>query len=125
MSNSWKIVSFVAVRDTKKSRPFYEGVLGLRFVSEDRFALVLDANGTMLRVTNAPADFKPHNFTVLGWEVADIEKAATTLREKGVHLEIYGFPGQDANGIWSAPGGAKVAWFQDPDGNLLSISQHP
>jgi catechol 2,3-dioxygenase-like lactoylglutathione lyase family enzyme len=125
MSNSWKIVSFVPVRDIKKSRPFYEGVLGLDFVSEDRFALVLDANGTMLRVTNVPADFKPQNFTILGWEVPDIENAAATLREKGVHFEIYGFPSQDANGIWSAPGGAKVAWFKDPDGNLLSISQHP
>jgi catechol 2,3-dioxygenase-like lactoylglutathione lyase family enzyme len=124
MSASWKIVSFVPVKDAEKARPFYEGILGLRFVSEDRFALVLDANGTMLRVTNVPAEFKPQPFTVLGWEVPNIEECVTSLREKGIHFEIYGFPGQDAQGIWSAPGGAKVAWFKDPDGNLLSLSQH-
>lgn len=124
MLGSMKIVSFVPVKDAKKARPFYEGILGLRFVSQDKFALVLDANGVMLRVTNVPADFKPQAFTVLGWEVPNIEEIVASLRKKGVHFESYGLPGQDAQGIWSAPGGAKVAWFKDPDGNVLSVSQH-
>ena len=123
MLGSRKVVAFVPTRDFKKSRAFYEGVLGLRFVSEDSFALVMDANGIMVRVTKVP-EFKPQQFTILGWEVSDIEKYATGLQEKGVNFERYGLPHQDERGIWSAPGGAKVAWFKDPNGNILSISQH-
>jgi catechol 2,3-dioxygenase-like lactoylglutathione lyase family enzyme len=117
-----KIVSFVPVKDAKKARAFYEGVLGLRFVSEDHFALVLDANGIMVRVTNVP-NFKPQEFTIVGWEVSDIAQTVSGLREKGVQFQSYGFPGQDAQGIWSSPSGAKVAWFKDPDGNVLGLTQ--
>jgi catechol 2,3-dioxygenase-like lactoylglutathione lyase family enzyme len=123
MLGSTKIVAFVPTRDFKKARAFYEGVLGLRFISEDPFALVLDANGIMVRVTKVP-EFKPHQFTILGWEVSGIDKYVSGLQEKGVNFERYGLPGQDERGIWAAPGGAKVAWFKDPDGNVLSISQH-
>ncbi len=122
MLGSMKIVSFVPVKDAQKARTFYEGVLGLRFVSEDHFALVLDANGIMVRVTNVP-NFKPQEFTIVGWEVPDIAQTVSGLREKGVQFQSYGLPGQDAQGIWSAPSGAKVAWFQDPDGNVLSLTQ--
>jgi catechol 2,3-dioxygenase-like lactoylglutathione lyase family enzyme len=125
MLGSAKIVAFVPVTSLQNARPFYEGVLGLRFVSEDRFALVLDANGIMVRITPVPAPFKPQPFTVLGWQVSDVEEAVFALGPQGVKFENYGFPGQDARGIWSAPGGAKVAWFKDPEGNLLSVSQHP
>jgi catechol 2,3-dioxygenase-like lactoylglutathione lyase family enzyme len=117
------IVAFIPTRDAKKARQFYEQVLGLYFISEDQFAVVFDANGIMLRVTPAP-EFKPHPFTVLGWQVSDIEEVVSGLQEKGVVFERYGFMKQDDLGIWSAPGGAKVAWFKDPDGNLLSVSQH-
>jgi len=122
MLGSMKIVSFVPVKDTQKARAFYEGILGLRFVSEDKFALVLDANGIMLRVTNVP-NFKPQEFTIVGWEVGNIEQAVSSLRQKGVPFQSYGLPGQDAQGIWSSPSGAKVAWFKDPDGNVLSLTQ--
>ena len=122
MLGSRKIVALVPTKNAKKARSFYEGVLGLRFVSEDKFALVLDANGIMLRVTKVP-EFKPQPFTILGWEVPDIAQAVSSLGEKGVHFEDYGLRGQDAQGIWSAPGGAKVAWFQDVDGNVLSLTQ--
>jgi catechol 2,3-dioxygenase-like lactoylglutathione lyase family enzyme len=125
MLGSAKIVAFVPVTNLQNARPFYERVLGLRFVSEDKFALVLDANGIMVRVTPVPTPFKPHPFTILGWQVADIEEAVSALGAKGVKFENYGFPNQDARGIWSAPGGAKVAWFKDPEGNLLGVSQHP
>ncbi|MGD0698236.1 MAG: VOC family protein [Terriglobia bacterium] len=124
MLGSNKIVAFVPTRDASKARAFYEGVLGLRFVSEDQFAVVFDANGIMLRVARVP-EYKPQQFTILGWEVREIEKAATSLEEKGARFEQYGIPGQDERGIWTAPGGAKVAWFKDPDGNILSISEHP
>ena len=123
MLSSEKLVAFVPTRDQKQARAFYEGVLGLTFVSEDTFALVLDANGTKIRVANAP-EFKPAQFTILGWMVSDIETTVTELQTKGVVFEKFGLNGQDERGIWSAPGGDKVAWFKDPDGNILSVSQH-
>ena len=123
MLGSQKIVAFVPSRDFTKARTFYEGVLGLRFVSEDSFAMVMDANGIMVRVTKVQ-EFKPQQFTILGWEVSDIEVYVSGLKKNGMKFEYYGLPQQDAQGVWSAPGGAKVAWFKDPDGNVLSISQH-
>jgi catechol 2,3-dioxygenase-like lactoylglutathione lyase family enzyme len=117
------IVAFVPTRDAEKARSFYEGVLGLRFVKDDGFALVLDANGIMIRVAKAP-EFKPAQFTILGWQVSGIEKIVAALQEKGVHFERFGFLEQDELGIWTAPSGDKVAWFKDPDGNILSVSEH-
>ena len=122
MLGSIDIVAFVPTKDAVKARAFYEGVLGLRFVKDDGFALVLDANGIMVRV--AKAQFTPAPFTILGWQVADIEKMVAALQEKGVTFERFGFFEQDALGIWTAPSGDKVAWFKDPDGNVLSVSQH-
>jgi catechol 2,3-dioxygenase-like lactoylglutathione lyase family enzyme len=123
MLSSEKLVAFVPTRDQKQARAFYEGVLGLTFISEDSFALVLDANGTKIRIANAP-EFKPAQFTILGWMVSDIEITVTELQTKGIVFEKFGLNGQDERGIWSAPGGDKVAWFKDPDGNILSVSQH-
>ncbi len=123
MLGSNNIVAFVPTKDATKSRAFYEGVLGLRFVKDDGFALVLDANGIMVRVSQAP-QFTPAQFTILGWEVTDIEKMVAELRKKGVRFERYGFIEQDDLGIWTAPTGDKVTWFKDPDGNVLSVSQH-
>lgn len=124
MLGSINIVAFVPTRDREKSRAFYEGVLGLRFVKDDGFATVMDANGIMVRVGTVPADFKPAQFTILGWQVADIEKIVAALQGKGVHFERFGFFKQDELGVWTAPNGDKVAWFKDPDGNILSVSQH-
>lgn len=123
MLNTARLIAFVPIRDSKRSRPFYEGVLGLRFVSDDPFALVMNSNGVTVRLAKA-GKFTPAGFTVLGWEVPAIEQAVAELKKKGVHFEIFpGLPQDDA-GIWTAPGGAKVAWFKDPDGNILSVSQH-
>lgn len=124
MLNDQKIVAFVPTADAAKARPFYESTLGLRVISEDGFALVLDANGTMLRVTSVQ-NFKPQQFTILGWDVADINEAVSRLHERGVRFENYGMPGQDERGIWKSPNGARVAWFKDPDGNVLSLTQFP
>jgi catechol 2,3-dioxygenase-like lactoylglutathione lyase family enzyme len=123
MLGSTNIVAFVPTKDSEKSRAFYEGVLGLRFVKDDGFAMVLDANGIMIRVAKAP-QFTPAQFTILGWQVKDIAKVAQELQKKGVHFEIFGFFKQDELGIWTAPTGDKVAWFKDPDGNVLSLSEH-
>ena len=123
MLGSINIVAFVPIKDSEKAKAFYEGVLGLRFVKDDGFALVMDANGIMVRIARVP-DFKPAQFTILGWEVPDIAKIVSALQAKGLHFERFGFFEQDALGIWTAPTGDKVAWFKDPDGNLLSVSQH-
>jgi catechol 2,3-dioxygenase-like lactoylglutathione lyase family enzyme len=123
MLGTTNIVAFIPTTAYARARAFYEGILGLRFVTSDGHALVLDANGIMIRVTRVP-EHQPRPFTILGWQVADIESVAAGLRERGVTFERYGFPGQDAAGIWTAPTGDKVAWFKDPDGNTLSISQH-
>jgi catechol 2,3-dioxygenase-like lactoylglutathione lyase family enzyme len=123
MLGSTNIVAFVPTRDAARARAFYEGVLGLRFIKDDGYAMVLDANGIMVRVAKAP-EFTPLPFTILGWQVSEIENVVRGLREKGVHFEIFGFFKQDELGIWTAPAGDKVAWFKDPDGNVLSVSQH-
>jgi catechol 2,3-dioxygenase-like lactoylglutathione lyase family enzyme len=122
MFGSTNIVAFVPTKDAEKAKAFYVDVLGLRFIKDDGFAMVLDANGIMVRV--AKTQFTPAQFTILGWQVKDIEKTAEGLQEKGVRFERFGFFEQDALGIWTAPTGDKVAWFKDPDGNVLSISQH-
>ncbi len=118
-----KIIAFVTTADPKAAKAFYQGTLGLKLLSEDNFAVVFDANGIMLRVAIAK-EVKPAPYTVLGWEVTDIGESLNQLVQAGVKFEVFGLPGQEKNGIWSAPGGDKVAWFKDPSGNLLSISQH-
>ena len=118
-----KIVALVPITDAARAKAFYSEKLGLRFVSEDPFALVFDANGNMLRLTKMK-EFMPQRFSILGWEVADIEAAVRQLTAAGVTFERYGFFKQDELGIWTAPDGTKVAWFLDPDGNNLGISQH-
>lgn len=120
---SRKLVAFVATNDADRARAFYQDVLGLRLVGEELpFALVFDANGTMLRVTIVP-DFLPAKHTVLGWDVADIAATAAHLQRERIACERYGFLEQDALGIWQSPSGAKVAWFKDPDGNTLSMTE--
>ena len=122
MDSSFKLVAFVGTRDAGRARDFYRDLLGLKLVSEDGFALVFDVNGTMLRVTMVP-ELVPAKFTVLGWQVPDIEAGVRRLQQAGVTFERYDFP-QDDLGIWTSPSGARVAWFKDPDGNVLSLSQH-
>ena len=123
MLGSTNIVAFVPTKDSEKARAFYEGLLGLSFVKDDGFALVLDANGIMIRVAKVK-DFTPAQFTILGWQVTEIENMVRELQKRGVRFEIFGFFKQDELGIWTAPTGGKVAWFKDPDGNILSVSQH-
>jgi catechol 2,3-dioxygenase-like lactoylglutathione lyase family enzyme len=116
------LIAFIPTKDAARARSFYE-TLGLRFISDDSFAIVMDANGTMVRVVRVE-DFTPFPFTILGWQVDDIHKTVAEMTGKAVKFTRYPFLEQSADGVWTAPGGAKVAWFTDPDGNTLSISQH-
>ncbi|MCR4338405.1 MAG: VOC family protein [Gemmatimonadaceae bacterium] len=118
-------MAFVPTCNPKRARGFYEDILGLRFVSEDQFALVLDANGVAVRLANVSGvrDVKPASFTILGWQVRNAQTTVRELRTKGVTFEHFPGMEQDSAGIWTSPGGAKVAWFKDPDGNILSITE--
>src|SRR5271167_694660 len=110
MLASEKIIGFVPITDAARAKSFYAEKLGLKFVSEDSFAAVFDANGIMLRLT-LMQEVKPQAFTILGWEVSDVVATAKQLQAAGVIFERYGdFMQQDELGIWDAPGGARVAW---------------
>jgi catechol 2,3-dioxygenase-like lactoylglutathione lyase family enzyme len=117
-------VCFVLTADRARSKPFYADVLGLRLLGEDGHAATFDlGNRTPLRLTDL-VGHKGLGHTVIGWNVADIVGAVRALAAKGVKFTVYDGFGQDADGIWHSPdGGAKVAWFPDPDGNLLSLTQ--
>ncbi len=123
MLGSGKIVGFVPIKDYDVARAFYEGKLGFQFVSLDQFALVLSVGGHKIRLTKIP-NFTPLQGTILGWEVANIEAVAAWLRDQGVPPEKFPFAQDRELGIWTAPSGDRIAWFKDPDGNILSISQH-
>ncbi|HEY9142072.1 MAG TPA: VOC family protein [Bryobacteraceae bacterium] len=121
----YNIVGFVTIVDVARAKEFYRDTLGLRLLSEEPpFALVFDANGIMLRL-GMGKERAPVQGTVLGWQVPDIVAAVTDLAQAGIRFERYDFMKQDELGIWTTPTGAKVAWFKDPDGNILSISEHP
>ena len=123
MLDTGKMIGFVLTKDYDASKAFYVEKLGFEFVSLDQFALAVKVGGHMVRIVKMQ-DFKPLRSTILGWEVANIEAAVEWLKSRGVETEKYPFVEDKKRGIWSAPGGAKVAWFKDPDGNVLSVSQH-
>jgi predicted enzyme related to lactoylglutathione lyase len=115
------IHAFVPTMKSQEAKTFYKDVLGLELTSEDEFALEFQITGGFLRVTKVQ-DFKPHPFTVFGWMVEDVALIVIQLNEKNIFCERYGFIEQDDLGIWTAPNGTKIAWFKDPDGNLLSVN---
>jgi catechol 2,3-dioxygenase-like lactoylglutathione lyase family enzyme len=117
-----KLIAFLATTNGARARAFYEGILGLPVVSDDDFALALDADGTPLRIQKV-GTLQPHPFTSLGWQVANVESAADRLADRGVRFERFEGLEQDARGIWTSPSGARIAWFKDPDGNVLSLAQ--
>ena len=123
MLASGKMVGFVPTKDYDKARAFYEGKLEFEFVSLDQYALVVSVGGHRIRIAKVP-NFTPLEGTILGWEVNNIQTIVTWLRERGVSLEKYPFVEDRELGIWTAPTGDQVAWFKDPDGNVLSVSQH-
>lgn len=122
MLESSDVVAFIAAADLRRARLFYEQTLGLTVTGQTDFACVFDANGTMLRVTAVP-DVVRAAYTVLGWGVTDIAATVRELAGNGVVFTRYDGMDQDENGVWTTPGGDKVAWFADPDGNVLSLTQ--
>jgi catechol 2,3-dioxygenase-like lactoylglutathione lyase family enzyme len=116
------LIAFAAATDLSRAREFYERTLGLTVVEDSDFACVVDAHGTMLRITAVPV-VAPAGYTVLGWRVGDIAAAVADLAGRGVVFLRYDSMDQDASGIWTTPGGDQVAWFADPDGNVLSLTQ--
>ncbi|MFQ5657991.1 MAG: VOC family protein [Candidatus Methylomirabilales bacterium] len=122
MLGSSKLIAFVGTTDSQKARHFYENVLGLSFVANEPFALVFYANAVMIRIFKMEA-LTPAPYTVLGWSVADIVNMVQALRSKGVAFERFPSLEQDETGVWVSPSGAKVAWFKDPDGNVLSLTE--
>jgi catechol 2,3-dioxygenase-like lactoylglutathione lyase family enzyme len=117
-------ISFLATKNSEAARRFYVDVLGLKLVADEQFALVFDLNGTMLRMFKVQ-QLQPAPHTVLGWRVADIAAKVTELKDRGVTFERFEGMSQDTLGVWTSPTGAKVAWFKDPDGNGLSLTQFP
>ena len=120
---SARVVTFLGTRDREAAKVFYRDALGLAVKGEDPFALVLETDGRTIRISELK-DFAPRRFTALGWHVDDIVAVVTALRKKGVAFQIYDGFGQDDLGIWTSPDkSALVAWFTDPDGNILSLTQ--
>ncbi len=121
----YNIIGFVTIVDVARAKEFYSDRLGLRLLSEEPpFALVFEANGIMLRLGIAK-ELPPAHGTVLGWAVPDVAAKVRDLQRAGIRFERWDHLQQDELGVWTTPTGAKVAWFRDPDGNILSISEHP
>lgn len=119
-----QITAFIPTIQPKLAKEFYKNILGLKLVSEDDYALEFEGKGASLRIT-VVEDFVPQAFTVLGFKVTDIVKEVKSLSEREVSFENYSGMEQDKWGIWTAPSRAKIAWFKDPDGNLISLTQYP
>jgi catechol 2,3-dioxygenase-like lactoylglutathione lyase family enzyme len=122
MLGSRPIVAFLATTAPERAKSFYTSTIGLRLIGEDSFALVFDAGGTTLRIATVPA-LQPAGYTVLGWIVPDIDRAVGDLAARGVVFRRFDGLEQDTLGVWTTPGGAKVAWFSDPDGHTLSLTE--
>jgi predicted enzyme related to lactoylglutathione lyase len=124
MLSTEKLVAFGATTDGKRAAAFYGEVLGLPIRSDDAFAIVFDANGVELRLQKVE-HLTPQPFTTLGWQVGDVGGVLARLAALKISPERYAWLDQDTTGIWRAPSGARVAWFKDPDGNLLSVAEYP
>jgi predicted enzyme related to lactoylglutathione lyase len=126
MLDSEAIIAFVPTTKPDQARLFYESTLGLEFVEEDAYALTFNANGVTVRVVNVSSEknFTPAEFTILGWSVNTIDDTVRDLTDRGVVFERYRAFEQDPLGIWESPSGARVAWFKDPEGNILSVTEY-
>jgi catechol 2,3-dioxygenase-like lactoylglutathione lyase family enzyme len=117
-----EVMAFSATTRPAEALRFYRDVLGLTLVADEEHAIVFDARGTMLRVQKA-AHHTPAPHTLLGWRVDDLDATLAGLAERGVRFERYDFLPQDERGVWTTPDGTRIAWFKDPDGNLLSLTR--
>jgi catechol 2,3-dioxygenase-like lactoylglutathione lyase family enzyme len=122
MLSSAKVIAFLPSSDLERSRQFFTGTLGLTVDDVTPYACVLHVGATMVRITKVD-DLRPQPFTVFGWDVVDIETVVAALANAGVSFLHFAGMDQDTAGVWTTPGGDKVAWFHDPDGNILSLTQ--
>jgi len=122
MLGKYALMAFVSTAEPAKARAFYEEKLGLTVTSVDDYGVMYDAGGTTLRMSFV-RELHPAPYSILSWMVTDIHAVIAGLKAKGVVFEIYEGFGQDGSGVWMAPGGTQVAWFKDPGGNLLSLSE--
>lgn len=122
MLGTAEVIAFIATTRADEALAFYRDVLGLRVVEDTPYAIVMEGGGTMLRVQKAPAH-TPAPHTALGWKVADLGATMDGLTARGVTFARFGGIPQDADGVWTTPDGTRIAWFRDPDGNLLSLTQ--
>jgi catechol 2,3-dioxygenase-like lactoylglutathione lyase family enzyme len=120
--HSSDVIAFVATTDPERARRFYEAALGLPLLRDEPFALVFDANGTTLRVQKV-RELHPAPYMILGWKVPDVRATVSSLEARGIRFERYPGLVQDDVGVWTSPSGARVAWFKDPDGHILSLTQ--
>jgi catechol 2,3-dioxygenase-like lactoylglutathione lyase family enzyme len=118
------LIAFAPTTDPARARRFYGETLGLALVAHTEFALVFDAHGTMLRISDVH-ELAPAEHTILGWRVSDIVETVRGLAKAGVAFASYPWLNQDQLGVWTSPDGSRVAWFKDPDGNTLSLTQFP
>lgn len=116
------VIAFASTTDLARARSFYEATLGLTIVNENAYACVFNAHGTMLRITAVAVVAHP-GYTVLGWRVTDIIQTVTRLESMGVAFARYDGMEQDTHGVWTTPNGDRIAWFTDPDGNVLSLTE--
>ena len=123
MLSSARLVGFIPTKDYDAARAFYEGKLQCQFVSHDQYALVLRVGPHLLRIVKLP-NYTPLQATILGWEVPDVPAVVQWLASRGVSIEKYPWVPDQERGIWTTPNGDQVAWFKDPDGNVLSVSHH-
>jgi catechol 2,3-dioxygenase-like lactoylglutathione lyase family enzyme len=117
-------IVFLATANAERSRVFYERVLGLEFVADEQPALVFKVGDRMLRIQKVDRVLAAP-YTALGWAVSDIRQTVRDLHSAGITFQRYEGMVQDGDGIWQAPSGAMIAWFQDPDGHVLSLTQFP
>jgi hypothetical protein len=122
MLENYALMAFVSTAEPATARAFYEQKLGLRVTSADDYGVMYDAGGTALRMSFV-RELHPAPYSILSWMVSGIHSVIEGLQKEGVVFEVYDGLGQDASGVWTAPGGTKVAWFKDPGGNLLSLSE--
>jgi catechol 2,3-dioxygenase-like lactoylglutathione lyase family enzyme len=122
MLGKYDLMAFVSTTEPDKARAFYEGKLGLAVTHQDNFGITYDAHGIRLRMSIV-RELKPAPYSILSWVVPDIHAVIGELAAKGVLFEIFGGFEQDAAGVWTAPDGTQVAWFKDPGGNMLSLTE--
>jgi catechol 2,3-dioxygenase-like lactoylglutathione lyase family enzyme len=115
-------IAFVAITDPDRARAFYEEALGLELLADEPHALVFEAADTTLRLAKVDS-LTPAPHTVLGWKVPDLDSTIDVLVARDVSFRRYEQFEQDERGVWTAPDGTRIAWFADPDGNLLSLTE--